>query len=183
MGVRVLIVQHGEKERLPGDPGLTHAGHDQARRTAAWLSTRWKLDAVWSSPLRRATETAAPIVERCGLDLVIDRRLRERMNWNGPGSETMEEFLQDWARSSVDRGYEPRHGDSSVQAADRFLAALDDVAAAHPNGAVAVVGHGGVTVDVLRTLLGDDRLHATSPRLVDDGVPAGSASSSTGSYA
>jgi broad specificity phosphatase PhoE len=31
------LVQHGEKEPLPGDPGLTPAGRQQASRTGRWL--------------------------------------------------------------------------------------------------------------------------------------------------
>src|SRR4029453_1806778 len=55
--LRVLVVQHGEKERRPGDPGLTSRGRDQARRTATWLrTTAGPVGAVWSSPLRRAGE-------------------------------------------------------------------------------------------------------------------------------
>jgi broad specificity phosphatase PhoE len=59
----------------------------------------------------------------------------------------------------------PRSGDSSHQAADRFLAC---VAEPRP-GPFAVVTHGGVTVDALRTLLGDDAVPA---ELVRNGVPS-----------
>jgi broad specificity phosphatase PhoE len=171
--LEVLVVQHGEKERLPGDPGLTDLGREQAVRAAEWIGERTAIDAVWCSPLRRAVETAAPLVEHGGLDLVVDERLRERMNWEGPDVQPFEEFLTDWARVAADRTYQPRYGDSSLAAADRFLAALDDLRTAHPTGAVAVVTHGGVTVDALRTLLGDGPLRAAAPQLLDVGVPPG----------
>ena len=31
------LVQHGDKERVPGDPGLTELGKRQAEATARWL--------------------------------------------------------------------------------------------------------------------------------------------------
>jgi len=171
---RVLIVQHGEKERLPGDPGLTALGHAQATATADWLLAREAPEAIWSSPLRRAVETAEPIAERFGVDVVLDARLRERMNWEGPHVESIDEFLQDWQRASADRSYVPGSGDSSEQAAGRFLAALADIGyTTHTSGLVVVVAHGGVTVDVLRTLLGDESLLAAVPSLIDEGVPCG----------
>lgn len=171
MGLRVSIVQHGEKERLPGDPGLTPLGHEQARATAEWLARSEPPLAVWSSPMRRAVETAAAVGERFALECVIDSRLRERMNWTGADGESIEQFLDDWQRASSERSYVPRSGDSSAEAATRFREALGDLATAHPAGTVVVVTHGGVTTDALRTLLGDEELLARAPGLLDDGVP------------
>ncbi|MGK2948889.1 MAG: phosphoglycerate mutase family protein, partial [Acidimicrobiales bacterium] len=58
MGIEVLVVQHGEKVRAAGDPGLTKLGHQQAATVAAWLSEgRGDIASIWSSPLRRARET------------------------------------------------------------------------------------------------------------------------------
>ncbi len=69
-------------------------------------------------------------------------------------------------------GLRPSIGDSSATAAERFLEALDELAWRHP-GETVVVAHGGVTVDLLRTLIGDDQLLATATTLMDDGVPCG----------
>jgi len=110
---RVLIVQHAEKQRLPGDPGLTASGVTQATVTAEWLAEHEDLVAVWASPLRRAVETAAPIARMTGCRLITDIRLRERMNWDDPHVESLEEFLVEWRKASDDRDYVPRSGDSS----------------------------------------------------------------------
>jgi probable phosphoglycerate mutase len=70
--MELLWVRHGEPERIPpgrgvpADPPLTPLGREQAQRLAAWLAPE-PIDAVISSPLRRATETAAPIAKRHGL--------------------------------------------------------------------------------------------------------------------
>jgi len=173
VALRVLVVQHGEKEGRPGDPGLTAVGRTQAQAVADWLGDNETVTAIWSSPFRRATETAAPIAARFGLDVVCDARLRERMNWAGPPLESIEEFLLEWRRSSRDRSHRPSRGDSSEQAAHRFLAALDDIARDQTDGLVVVVAHGGVTVDLVRTLVGDESLLMSAPTLIDEGVPGG----------
>lgn len=53
----IYLVQHGEKEPGPGDPGLTALGAKQAAVTARWFR-RIELAAVYSSPLLRALHTA-----------------------------------------------------------------------------------------------------------------------------
>lgn len=171
MALRVLIVQHGEKERLPGDPGLTDLGRQQALATAEWLARSESPVAIWSSPMRRALETAKPIAENFALECEVDSRLRERMNWTGADGHSIEQFLAEWRRASSDRSYEPPSGDSSAAAATRFLDALRDIAVVHPEGSVIVVAHGGVTTDALRTLLGDGELLASEPTIFDVGVP------------
>jgi broad specificity phosphatase PhoE len=166
LGVVTLfyVVQHGEKESRPGDPGLTDLGCRQASGTASWLH-QVGVSAVFSSPMRRARETAGFIASAVGVPVREDGRLRERMNWDGP--EPFEEFLAEWAASVRDRSFVPRTGDSSWRAGERFLAFLREVAG-NP-GPVVVCTHGGVTVDLLRTLIGDQAL---PPRLLAEGIPA-----------
>lgn len=157
------VVQHGEKERLPGDPGLTDLGRRQAGRTAVRLG-RTAVTAVFSSPMRRARETADAIASVIGAPVREDPRLRERMNWDG--SQPFEEFLNEWAASARDRHFVPQTGDTSWQAGERFRAFLRDVPVQLE--AVAVCTHGGVTVDLLRSLLGDQAL---APELIEGGIP------------
>jgi len=96
---------------------------------------------------------------------VTDRHRRERMNWDD--GQALNEFTAEWARSVRERDYVPGGGDSSRRAGERLRAFLLDVAAAP--GPVAAATHGGVTVDLLRTLLGEGVL----PRgLLDEGVPS-----------
>ena len=96
---------------------------------------------------------------------VTDRHRRERMNWDD--GQALNEFTAEWARSVRERDYVPGGGDSSRRAGERLRAFLLDVAA--EPGPVAAATHGGVTVDLLRTLLGEGVL----PRgLLDEGVPS-----------
>lgn len=167
-----MVVQHGEKVRGPGDPGLTPSGRAQARVTARFVAERFAPSAVWSSPLRRAVETATPLAETVGVEVRIDPRLRERMNWDGDEYQSLEEFLHEWHQATEDRSFVPRSGDSSKNAARRFIEAIDQIAAAG-SGTVALVAHGGVTVDTLRAITGDEVILDRRPELLADGVPCG----------
>ncbi|GHE11369.1 histidine phosphatase family protein [Streptomyces alanosinicus] len=158
------VVQHAEKERQLGDPGLTALGTQQAVRTADWLRDVG-LKAVVSSPMRRTRETAEFIAAAAELPVREDARLRERMNWDD--DQSLEDFLTEWDATVQDRDFIPRSGDSSHQAGARFLSCLRDLT--REPGPIAVVTHGGVTVDLLRTLIGDDALTAS---LLNEGVPA-----------
>ena len=90
MPLEVLLIRHGQSEwnasgRWQGqqDPPLTDTGRNDARRAAAGLGT---FDAVMSSPLLRAAETAAAVAEGIGVGPVLtDDRWMERSagSWEG----------------------------------------------------------------------------------------------------
>ncbi|MFC3492984.1 histidine phosphatase family protein [Glycomyces rhizosphaerae] len=163
MGI-VYVVQHGEKQRNPGDPGLTVLGRAQALLTAKRLRAV-DFTGVYASPLRRARETAEALASLCGLPVLVDERLTERMNWDG--SVPFERFAGDWERTNADRDFVPAVGDSSRAAGERFREFLTE---RETDGPIAVACHGGVTVDLLRTLLGDE---AVPEALLREGVPSG----------
>ena len=159
----IYLVQHGNKERLAGDPGLTGLGRGQAGATARWLQGAG-LQALFSSPLRRARETAAAIAAATGLPVRVDSRLRERLNWDG--TQAFEAFVADWDRSAQDRDFTLSNGESSRSAGERMRAFVAGLSG-RP-GPVAAVSHGGVTTDLLRTLLGEEAL---PPRLLAKSLP------------
>lgn len=166
------MVQHGEKVRSAGDPGLTEAGHRQAAAVARWLAAnRPDVGAIVASPLRRARETAAPIAAAFGLAPMIDARVRERMNWDDDASIGLDDFLTEWQRATDHRTHQPAVGDSSIDAGSRFLDALLDLEH-HDAEVVVVVAHGGVTVDALRTITGDAPVRRANADLISDGVPS-----------
>ncbi|MDA2810757.1 histidine phosphatase family protein [Nocardiopsis sp. RSe5-2] len=82
----VHLLRHGEVEnpdrilygRLP-DFHLSDAGLRMAERAAGWFDGR-DIAALYSSPLERAQETAAPLAERTGLEVRLDARLIESGN-------------------------------------------------------------------------------------------------------
>ena len=159
----IYLIQHGDKQPGPGDPGLTELGRMQATRTGRWLDGLG-IGALWTSPMRRARETAECIAAVTRLSIQADARLRERLNWDG--STPWEAFADLWARTAEDRDLVPGGGQSARQAGARlqaFLAGLRGLP-----GPVAAVTHGGVTAELLRTLLGEDAL---PPGVLAAGIP------------
>ena len=80
---RLFLVRHGETERSAehiysgqADVPLTDAGREQARLAGERLSGAG-VDAIWSRPLCRATDTADAIAEATGAPVTIDERLIE----------------------------------------------------------------------------------------------------------
>lgn len=185
--IEFLVVQHAEKEGASAqlqDPGLTERGRRQARLTGAYLRP---LDVahLYTSPLRRAWETAELIAAELGMPphaVHVDARLRERMNWgDGDTTQSLDDFLREWARATQVRDFTPSHGDSSEAAGDRFRSLLEELVGRHDRSAestgrdgapVVLVAHGGVTVDLLRTLFGDEAVRAACPNAIEQGVPS-----------
>ena len=160
----LYLIRHGEAEgnlyrRIHGwtDGALTELGRKQAQLLAARFQDV-KLDAVYSSDLSRARETAQPLAKAQGRRLRIRRDLREvnMGRWEDQcwgwaarfDGEQYDRLNQDPATWQVP-GCE-RYADSL----SRMRAALGEIAKKHPNGRVAVVSHGSAIRILLADLLG-----------------------------
>ena len=151
---RVLLLRHGETAwnvdtRIQGqlDVPLNATGRAQARALAAALAGEG-LQALYSSDLARAAETAAAVGEACGLPVVHERGLRERSFGLFEGStwreieERWPEGSERWRRRDPDFG--PEGGETLQRFFDRCVATATTLAARHPGEAIALVAHGGV---------------------------------------
>jgi broad specificity phosphatase PhoE len=173
--VELLIVQHAEKEPHGGNPGLTPRGMEQAAALGRWLHRQRPVDAVFSSPLRRARETAEQIAIEMGIpsgSIVLDQRLRERMNWEGEHVQPYDAFLVEWRATFADRDYQPTHGDSARAAGERFAAFVHELRERYSEGRLVVVSHGGVTLDLALTLFGERAIRRRSPNILEEGPSA-----------
>ena len=137
----LLLARHGETDwnrelRIQGssDIELNDLGRRQAQALAQVL-TDVDLHAIYASDLSRATATAAAVAATHGLEVRLDRRLRERSfgSWEGLTRDDLEAMPQG-----------SRHdGETDEEVRARMLAAVDDIAASHPGEQVLVVSHGG----------------------------------------
>lgn len=82
--MRLWVARHGQTEwnaenRVCGvtDIDLTDKGVEQARRLSAVLASR-SVDVLFTSPLKRALETAAIISDSVGKEWIVDHRLTEQ---------------------------------------------------------------------------------------------------------
>jgi probable phosphoglycerate mutase len=164
--MELLLIRHAEPVRVtadetggaPADPELTARGHDQAARLAAWLAAEG-VDHVTSSPLRRATQTAAPLAARLGLTTAVDDQLREydaHADSYIPIEELREQKDERW-QAMVEGRWQDFGGEAPDVFRARVVSRLDAVIAEHPGERVAVVCHGGVVNVYLAALLGIDR--------------------------
>ena len=137
----LLLARHGETDwnrelRIQGssDIELNELGRRQAQLLAQEL-TDVELDAIYASDLSRARATAAAVAAAHGLEVRLDPRLRERSfgSWEGLTREDIAEFPPG-----------ARHdGESDEAVRERMLAAVAEIAAAHPGEQVLIVSHGG----------------------------------------
>jgi 2,3-bisphosphoglycerate-dependent phosphoglycerate mutase len=163
----ILLARHGESDwnrerRWQGhaDRPLTEHGVEQARALAERLADI-DLDAVYSSDLLRARATAEAVAAPRGLDVRILSELREVDvgSWSGlTREEASELFPADFARW-LDGGQGWRDGETYEAMSERVLAALATIIAAHPEGRVLVVAHGGPIRAIHAAALGMD-VHA-----------------------
>jgi broad specificity phosphatase PhoE len=166
--MELLFVRHGLPERItgadgPADPPLAAEGRQHAERLARWLQAHGGVDAVWSSPLRRAQETAAPIAAAFGLEVHVDDDLAE-YDRNSPHYVPLEELKHDadWL-AAVAAEWAALEADPAPFR-DRVTAAVDRAIEAHPGQRVAVVCHGGVINAYVGGQLGTDRILFFEPR-------------------
>jgi broad specificity phosphatase PhoE len=159
---RIHLVRHGRtvmnrQVRFRGrrDVPLDEVGTAEAWEAARNLASE-RITAVYTSPLDRAREVAEAIASVCGVERVVD--LHDLVNldygeWEGLTKEECsamhpEEFrlyAEDPANAACPGG------EALADAADRIVAALRAMGAAHPGEAIAAVTHGAmVRLAVLR---------------------------------
>jgi probable phosphoglycerate mutase len=147
----LIFIRHAEPQRVapgrgvPADPGLTDLGHEQAARLADWLEPE-RVDAVLSSPMRRAQETAAPIAAAHALEIEIVPGLIE-YDASSDHYIPMEEMKasDDPRLKAMIEGRWEEFGADGVEAfRARVAQTLDEIIAAHPGERVVAVCHGGI---------------------------------------
>jgi len=150
----VLIVRHGQsvgnaQRRWQGqlDFPLTDLGRQGAADAAEHLAGLVPpLATIWSSPLRRALDTAVIVADRLGSEVATDERLQERYAgaWQGL---TTEEIDARWPGHRAE-GRWPDDAEPTHAVAARATAALRHISeaadAADLAGPIVVVSHAGV---------------------------------------
>jgi broad specificity phosphatase PhoE len=164
--VELLLIRHAlpvrrELEVGTADPELSEAGHAQARHLAEYLAAEAPLDVLYTSPLNRARQTAAPIAERFGLDVVVDDGVAE---WDRHSNEyvPIEELkaADDPRWQALLRGEWTSHDESPEQFAQRVVDTIEAIIAGHRSKRAAVVCHGGVINTYLAYVLGLGAQHS-----------------------
>ncbi|MDF2651183.1 MAG: histidine phosphatase family protein [Paenibacillus sp.] len=162
MSTNFYLVRHAVKEKLIGDVPLSPKGILQAQATARHFRNL-PIKTIFSSPLRRARETATYIALEAELTISEDSRLRERANWGDLPGQTFDEFVAMWERCTRDRDYMPLVGDSARQAGERLSSVLLELVENHPESNIIIVTHGGLITDFLVNAFSENQLNLWHP--------------------
>ena len=159
----LILVRHGESEAAVedepfelveghGDPALAPDGRAQAELVGERLASE-PIDAIYVSNLQRTVQTAAPLAARRGLTPIVDRDLREVYlgEWeSGLFRKKVIERDPVALRMAEEQRWDVIPG---AEPADEFRAraraAVERIAAVHPDQCVAVFAHGGIIGEML----------------------------------
>lgn len=159
--MELLLIRHAQPvTRIVSDgvadPELSEMGRKQADLLADYLSSE-RIDALYSSPMRRAQETALPIAASQGLDIITVDGVSEY------DREAQEYIPVEEMKNSGDGRWEAfvnsnrEHLGSSSVFYTTVTQALDSIVHRHHGHKVAVVCHGGVINVAVAHALGLER--------------------------
>lgn len=161
--LRIFLVRHGETEwnkqaRLQGhsDVKLSTKGFSQAAALAEHAPFQ-HVDAIYSSDLSRAKDTADVIAKRFNLNVITMPELREVNfgKWEGRAvNELAKESPEDFGKFFTDpsRCYPP-HGETFLECQARVMIGIREIMAQHENKNVLVVSHGAAIRLILCAVL------------------------------
>jgi broad specificity phosphatase PhoE len=160
---RILLIRHGSTDllgrvlygRMPG-VHLNAQGCRQARETGEALKARYKIDAVVSSPLERATETAQFIAGPQNVSVSTEEGLNELDcgTWVGQAFSDLKDS-EEWRQYNRHRSTKrPPGGESLMEAQARGWRSLENICTGHQNATIAVITHGDIIRGLLLLLLG-----------------------------
>ncbi len=160
---RLYLVRHAQSLSNTGeadistDPPLTAVGWEQARRLAQRLA-RQGIDLIYSSPQRRALQTAQAIAEATGLSVMVEDGLREvGMGTRGLDVRRLgvEEAREVTRRIAATMRWDAFPGSEGSRAVRRRVrATIDAIARRHPGRRIVIVTHFGVIQAYVSIVLG-----------------------------
>ena len=156
----VYLIRHGQtafnaQGRVQGwlDVPLDDTGQLQAWRVAQRFSKK-SIQVIYSSPLRRAADTAQAIAQVCGREVIFDERLREYHmgDWTGLTGEEIAAIAPDPRTNDPD--FTIPNGESAHDMHRRVVSLLQDWIARHTGETIVAVSHGGTLGALIGTMLG-----------------------------
>lgn len=158
----VLLIRHGQTDwniagRWQGhiDIPLNETGVHQSKLLAKRLAT-WPIEAIYTSDLKRAIQTADQIGIELGIRPIKDRAFRERNggSFQGlTGQELKNNYGEEWRRVRQD-GWAPPNGESNKEVSTRMVSAFQKVVQSHLGSTIAIVSHGGALKLLISHILG-----------------------------
>jgi 2,3-bisphosphoglycerate-dependent phosphoglycerate mutase len=156
--MELFIIRHGLPERVvvtsgTADPHLDALGQKQAEAVGEYVAAEG-VDAIWSSPMNRAVETAAPLAKRTGLTVQTHDGLAE---WDRNSQDYIP--VEELKATNDPRWQKMMAGEwtgdqDPIVFQSVVVKAFDEIISAHNGEKVAVTCHGGVINTYLAHVLG-----------------------------
>ncbi len=165
--VKLILVRHGySKGNKDGmftghlDVPLIDVGLKQAKLVSNYILEKFKVDAIYSSPMSRSSETVRKVADTLNLPIILVQDLIEIYGgeWEGITFEDIakrdpEFFKYWWDNKGVVRC---PGGESMEDAGKRAYKALEKICADNEGKTLVIASHGGVIRSLQCMLLGID---------------------------
>jgi probable phosphoglycerate mutase len=168
MGLKLYFLRHGQTAYSAtggycgtpeNDPGLTPQGFEMAEVFAdAYCHLPWQ--AIYTSPLQRAVQTAKPLSDRLNIPMELRHGLKEVAygEWEGMHpNEIYQKFTDSYVRWLTDPAWNaPPKGERGIDIARRCSQVLEEIEDCFPSGNVLLVSHKATIRIMLCDLMGID---------------------------
>ena len=157
--MELILVRHGLPVRRevvegPADPELSVEGHDQSARLANYLATE-SIAAIYSSPMKRAFQTAEPLAVKTSLPITIvdDVAEYDRLSNEYIPIEELRAANDERWHKLVAGGWQS-DSDTLDNFRHRVVSSLEQLISQHASQRIVVTCHGGVINQYIAHVLG-----------------------------
>jgi alpha-ribazole phosphatase len=168
MGLKLYFLRHGQTAYSEtggycgtpeNDPGLTPEGIEMAEAFAdSYCHLSWQ--AIYTSPLQRAVQTAKPLCDRVNMQMELRSGLKEVAygEWEGMHpTQIYAKFTDSYVRWLTDPAWNaPPKGERGIDIARRSSQVLEEIEDRFPSGNVLLVSHKATIRIMLCDLMGID---------------------------
>ena len=146
--MNIYPIRHAQSQpsaKLPDSEWpLSPVGLDQAENLSDLL-VPLGIEVLFSSPYSRCLQTIQPFANRVGLEVEVGNDLRERTVVKEFADNFGDNFNEIWRQSWDDFNFALPGCESSLDAQERFVAAVKQILAVYPQKTIGITTHGNVT--------------------------------------
>lgn len=135
---KIYLVRHCETVSQDPESPLTENGYKQTKALAHFFKKK-KIDAIRSSPFRRARESIEPLAQQRNIEIIEDERLTERVL----SSINLPDWYEKLQETFINKELRFTGGDSSQEAMNRIVNVIEEISKSNHKD-VIVVTHGNI---------------------------------------
>ncbi|MBI3659967.1 histidine phosphatase family protein [Candidatus Acetothermia bacterium] len=152
----VLLVRHAEYDTTieSSDPPLSAQGREQAQKLGQWLKANYMIDAIYSSTLARARETAEIVNESLSLLIAFKDELQEFSVW--PLLPTFPQLFD--PEDLFGKHHQEKLPVEYWSFAEQVFGTFKEIIQTHRGKIILIIAHGHVVGTIVRCLTGGHRM-------------------------